>query len=195
MWWTGNSCCFIGFCGTFLVLSGPSGDLAGPTSGAIIILPWRTNQKVQGSSVAFILWFGSGTNNVHSWSTQDTQGRCSALKKKKFAQEVKKMKISGSCLCVRAQTCMCIHMYAGGSFLVSLCVSICQCIQLPLLMENVPGEKSPKFKVQVQISLWWCCLFGEVSKGWRGWGGAVARESKNQSGRLIRKDVWKTNKS
>lgn len=61
MWWTGNSCCFIGFCETFLVLSGPSGDLAGPPRGAIIILPWRTNQKVEGSSVAFILRLGSRT--------------------------------------------------------------------------------------------------------------------------------------
>lgn len=40
MWWTGNNCCFIGFCGTFQVLSGPSGELAGPPRGAITILPW-----------------------------------------------------------------------------------------------------------------------------------------------------------
>lgn len=110
MWWTGNSCCFIGFCGTFLVLSGPSGDLAGPTSGAIIILPWRTNQKVQGSSVAFILWFGSGTNNVHSWSTQDTQGRCSALKKKKKRSVLRKSRrwkfLEAVCVCVHRHACV-----------------------------------------------------------------------------------------
>lgn len=43
---------------------------------------------------------------------------------------------------------MCIYMYAGGRFPVCLCVSICQCIQLPLLMEISPGRKtqSSEFK-------------------------------------------------
>lgn len=41
---------------------------------------------------------------------------------------------------------MCIYMYAGGCFPICLCVSICQCIQLPLLIENFPGEKSSGFK-------------------------------------------------
>lgn len=39
-------------------------------------------------------------------------------------------------------TFMCICMSVGGHFPVRLCVSICQCIQLPLLMEIFPGEKA-----------------------------------------------------
>lgn len=180
MWWTGNSCCFIGFCGTFLVLSGSSGDLAGPPRGAIIILPWRTNPKVEGSPVDFILRFGSGTNNVHSWGAQDTQERCEA-RQQMCAQEVDKMNISWSHSCIFTCT-------LEG---VSLCASICQCIHMPLLMEHFPGEKSQEFKVQVQISLWWYCLYGETSKGWGDLGGAGAPAWKNHSWRLIREDVWK----
>ncbi len=133
MWWTGNSCCFIGFCGTFLVLSGPSGDLVGPPRGAIIILPWRTNQKVEGSSVAFILWFRSGTYNVRSLSAQDAQGWC--LVKEKIAPEEVKMKISWSCSCVHIDTLMCIYMYAGG------CFSVCE--HLPVYTVASPDGNFP----------------------------------------------------
>lgn len=67
-------------------------------------------------------------------------------------QEVKKMKISlANCDC----TCIHLCVFTCMSGVVSMClyVHISQCIQLPLLMENVPGEKSPRFRVQVQISL------------------------------------------
>lgn len=108
----------------------------------------REKNQVEGSSVAFILRLGSGTNNVHSWSAQDGKGRCLTLGGGQKNNNKKKV-CSGSRedenflkLCVHVYTFMCINMYAGGCFPVCLCVSICQCIQLPLLMENFPGEKS-----------------------------------------------------
>lgn len=102
------------------------------------------------------------------------------------------MKICISCTQLLIQAFTCVYMLASGCFPVCLAMHITQCIQLPLLMEDVPREKSPQFRVQGQISLWLCYLFGEAS-WWKDWGGAVVqrRSSKNFDARLIREDVLK----
>lgn len=73
-----------------------------------------------------------------------------------------------------------IYIYGGRC--------LCVCEHLPvytvaLLMETSPRQTSPEFRVQVQISLWRCFLFGKTSEGARRTG---AQESKNLGRRLIR---------
>lgn len=56
---------------------------------------------------------------------------------------------------------MCISMHPGGFPPVSLFASICNCIQLALLMEKYAEEKSPKFRVQVENV---CLVRGKETK-------------------------------
>lgn len=139
------------------------------------LLFYPEQKKAEGSFISFILQLGSGTNNVHSWSADYAQGLRLSLRKNLCwgSQQVEKF------FKVFVSVHTLIYSYLNTSWMVFPCVSVCeisQCIQLHLLMENFPEEKSPRFRVQVQISLWWCRLFGEASEGWEDWGGAGVQE-------------------
>lgn len=134
--------------------------------------PENNPEKAERPSVAFILWFGSGTNNVHSCRIRGAQGQmfsAAKRKKEKCAENTfRSIYIYGArCLCV----CEHLPVYA-----------------VALLMETSPRQTSPEFRVQVQISLWRCFLFGKTSEGARRTG---AQESKNLGRRLIRRGCLK----
>lgn len=175
IWWTGNSCCFIGFCERFCV-----------------VLPGVLAPRV--ASIFRVRWLTRLRDSACRWSSQNAEQRCLPVKKSIIREEKKKkkteMKICFRCTQLLIHAFTCVYMLASGCFPVCLATHITQCIQLPLLMEDVPREKSPQFRVQVQISLWWCYLFGEAS-WWGDRGGAAVQESKNLGTRLIREDVLK----
>lgn len=75
------------------------------------------------------------------WSAQNAEQRCLALKKKHHQGEKKRKSFSAAHNCsYHAFTC--VYMLASGCFPVCLATHIGQCIQLLLLMEDVPREKS-----------------------------------------------------
>lgn len=144
MWWTGNVC-FISFCGTFLVLSGPSPDLAGPLEKEeLLFYPGEQPRESRKTFCSFHPAIWVRDKQCPQLQIRVHEGKCLVLQKEKKKRALK----------TRSEVLT--YMVVGAS----VCVSICQCIQLLSWWKLPPGRQaqSSEFKFRFHFEDAFCLV-------------------------------------